>query len=85
VIEAKELAEKSVDKLCEDTIDLLGTVLKKHTIAFIEVAAELRAENNKLKRSLRELIDLAEIGDADQDEHNWHPALEAARSLVPKA
>lgn len=53
--------------------------------AAIKAGNQLIAEKYALLASLKELVSLAEIGDADLDEANWHPALESARAAILKA
>lgn len=50
-----------------------------------EADARIIVASLDLLASLKELVNLAEIGDADEDKANWHPALEAARAAIAKA
>lgn len=48
-------------------------------------AVKAEAQRDELLASLKELLNLAEIGDADLDEANWGPAMRDAREAIAKA
>lgn len=77
---------KYAEELAESTVDCIRDVVVKSNIGLLQGIIETVAARNThvrdLKSALKELIELAEIGDADLDTENWHPALENARRLL---
>lgn len=59
----------------EDVCDLMN-------MAYEAGRESAQSQTGALLASLKELVNLAEIGDADQDKDGWHPALNDARELI---
>lgn len=62
-------------EIAEDTCDFMN-------MAFETGKESTDSQRSALIASLKELVSLAELGDADQDKGSWHPALNDARELL---
>lgn len=88
--EARASNDDLEDKLSEATseIESLQTEIGDLNETIVDLKADLRDAHNDrsaVLASLKELVALAELGDADLDEANWHPALETARAAIDNA
>jgi hypothetical protein len=66
----------------EDLQDEIGAMMADALNAYYVRQNSIHELSDALAKSLAELVALAELGDADLDTSNWHPALDNARAIL---